>query len=189
MVDGRLPRSLPFDLMAALQHLHRSTSTHPENTVKFPQDERTAGQQLRAAIDLLHVLASALHSASLNCTPMLGHVQAWMRSPKVGDMVVEVTTAFMRADKGDQERARHDSFGTLLAIEAEPVHSDSDWERVKDDFDGVRPTEKVYYVATMDGAVARWTNARFVRVPRSYGEWTEAEGNPLAGVPRLPRLT
>ena len=120
---------------------------------------------------------------------MLGHVQAWMRSPKVGDMVVEVTTAFMRADRGDQERARYDSFGTLLAIEAEPVHSDSDWERVKDDFDGVRPTEKVYYVATMDGAVARWTNARFVRVPRSYGEWTEAEGNPLAGVPRLPLLT
>lgn len=144
--------------------------------MSFPQDERTEGQQLLDAIDILHVLGSALHSMSLNSTPMLGRVQAWMRSPKVGDMVVEITTAFMR--ESDVDRARYDSFGTLLAVAHEPFHSDNEWESVKDDFDGVRPTEKVYYVATMDGAIARWTNARFVRVPKSYGEWVEAGGTP-----------
>lgn len=90
---------------------------------------------------------------------------AWFSSPKLGDLVMETSTIWMPSR--DPHR-----FGYLVSNEYEPRHTDEEWERIKDDYDGVRPTERAYRIKLLtDGSEYCWVNASFIRVPRSVREF------------------
>lgn len=83
---------------------------------------------------------------------------------RAGDLVVEVTTCLMR-----NGRPAIDAVGHLLRITEEPVDF-GDPEFVWDEKAEGRPhpTERCYYIRTLDGREFRWTNASFISAP---SEW------------------
>lgn len=115
----------------------------------------------------LATIASAMRIAAYNayvCT-LIGNppgivVKAGERikTPRVGDWVIETSTVWM-------SRPHLDGIGILEAIEMEPVvYSDPDfvWDEATEG--RPHPTERVYYLRTMDGRRFRWTNASMVGV-------------------------
>lgn len=76
-----------------------------------------------------------------------------MTDVKVGDLVIECTTVYMK------NRPNLDGIGELLSITYEPIPYDPPW-------DGGEPCpkEKVYTIKTLDDRTFRWTNAMFISV-------------------------
>jgi hypothetical protein len=70
-----------------------------------------------------------------------------------GDLVVETTTFHMPG------RAAIDAVGYLRRVVWEPI---AEWD------DEPRPTEKVFYIRTLDGREYRWTNADFISAPTEF---------------------
>lgn len=98
----------------------------------------------------------------------LGSVPPWMRAvgkrmsdPRIGDLVVEISNQYGRGAYPAEMR-----IGRLVRETREPF--DMDWNEAED---GPQPTERVTYIAGLDGAEHRWTNARFIAVPdRSWDD-------------------
>lgn len=82
----------------------------------------------------------------------------FLKNPRVGDLVMETTTMFM-PDR-DQYRIGH-----LVSDQMEPYGDDDWWEQNKEDYEGKRPTERVYVIkCLLTGKPFRWTNASMIRV-------------------------
>lgn len=115
----------------------------------------TSGQIELAKV--AEALAHAIHAAysmSLNGYG-IGEKYRPTLEARVGDFVVEQTTFYRGVT-----RAVHylDSVGVLERITHEPV--EGDWD------DEPPPTERVWYIRTLDGRSYRWVNARFIGCPR-----------------------
>jgi hypothetical protein len=82
-----------------------------------------------------------------------------MRNPKPGDVVLEISTFYRRSI---EER---NCVGVLDRIAMEEVDFPGDTrEEILAQFDGVWPTERVWYLRGYDGNEHRWTNAAFIAV-------------------------
>lgn len=122
----------------------------------------------RAPTDDLAGLATMLrrsiynaYRATLVGTPALvtARYQERSRFPVVGDLVIEASTVYRSRGTADL-----DSVGILEEDCQEKVIFDSDPEFVWDeDVEGEpHPTERVFYIRTLDGRRFRWTNATMV---------------------------
>lgn len=77
-----------------------------------------------------------------------------MKSPVVGDLVFESSTIYRRS-------MDIDAVGILTKDCLEPAFED--WD--EDEEGGPCPTERVFYIQTLDDREKRWTNASFQCVP------------------------
>lgn len=123
--------------------------------------------------------------------PLNGDVPAFDRiaRPKVGDLVIERTSAFIREP---EHRAR--SFGILLGRRMEWATSSNDWKmwlqqeaaacRMNGDEEGAlavlkeeRLTDHAWYIQYGSDAkdICRWTNCMFYTVPTSLLHHTEGQ--------------
>ncbi len=105
-----------------------------------------------------------------------GDVPAWSHKnfePEVGQPVVEISTIGMW-DEPERYAAKEEyahlsnvlnCIGTLERIAAEPVWTEEEWKEGGDT--GPIPTQKVWYIRTLDGREFRWENATFIRVPNT----------------------
>jgi hypothetical protein len=109
-------------------------------------------------------LAAALRRTIYNayCATLVGSPAAITeayseraRDPRIGDMVIESTTI---------HHPRHDlnGVGILEKIVQEPVDYGADFIWDEETEGRPHPTERVFYLRTLDGALARWTNANMV---------------------------
>lgn len=83
------------------------------------------------------------------------------RTPQIGDMVIEASTVYgMRHENATDL----DGVGILEEISQERVIFDGDPDFVWDEEEEghPHPTEKVFYIRTLDGRRFRWTNANMV---------------------------
>lgn len=92
----------------------------------------------------------------------------WFQPLEPGDFVMEHSTVWH--DHKDSIR-----FGHLISKNDEPMFSDEEWETLKDEYgDQGRPVERVYRIKLLkDGTEMRWTNAVFIRLPKSMAVATE----------------
>lgn len=77
-----------------------------------------------------------------------------MSNPIVGDLVIEASTLGM-ANRDDL-----DGIGLLEEIAWEKVPFDGPWDEAVEG--QPHPTEKCFYIRTLDGRRFRWTNARII---------------------------
>lgn len=92
-----------------------------------------------------------------------------MRDVQLGDWVVETTTILMSSQRVGGRRPALDAVGKLLKITEEKVrYEDPDfvWDEAEEG--RPHPTERCYYIRTLDNREFRWTNAMFVAVA---AEW------------------
>ncbi|MGB1214951.1 MAG: hypothetical protein ACPG4X_16405 [Pikeienuella sp.] len=89
-----------------------------------------------------------------NQTPNQKALFEAMQSPNIGDIVFESSTIYRRS-------LDLDAVGILLKDCHEPAHTD--WDEIEEG--GPCPSERVFYVQTLDGREKRWTNASFHCVP------------------------
>jgi hypothetical protein len=87
-----------------------------------------------------------------------------MKSPCVGDMVIEVGGGLREADCSN-------AVGWLLRETREPVWSPDEWKEAGGGNDPI-PTERVFYIQTLNGQESRWVNCDFLAVPDEGGWWT-----------------
>ena len=82
-----------------------------------------------------------------------------MQEPQVGDWVFECTTIHM------PERDL-DAVGVLEEIAWEPVDFGAGAEPWNEAEEGrPHPTERIYYIRTLDGVRYRWSNAQMLTIP------------------------
>lgn len=96
-----------------------------------------------------------LHSATIvGLSPHLKAMGNRVNNPRIGDLVVEITTRFRDNDL--------DAVGHLEKVAREPVQYEVPWD---EEAEGEPcPTEMVYYIRTFDGRSFRWTNASLIAV-------------------------
>lgn len=88
---------------------------------------------------------------------------ARFRDVRPGDLVLE-TTAFLMPG-----RSALDGLGYLLRETWEPVvFSDPDFVWDEKAEGKPHPTERCYYIRTLDGREFRWTNASFISAPTDW---------------------
>lgn len=122
------------------------------------------------------VLARHLSTACMvgNPAPVVERMGARLRSPQVGDLVVESTTA-MRQRNDDWYRG----FGYLVEHRREWWHTDEDWAHATAEDPGAwgdeRPTDEAWYVqyGPQPEDVCRWTNADFLVIPIDVGTFNQ----------------
>jgi len=107
----------------------------------------------------IRVSAYAVYTGLLrgNLTARERQISDRIRDCREGDLVVEITTG--PAHRKPDIRG----VGILLKVCREPVKfSDTDfvWDEAVEG--QPHPTEKVYYIQTLDGNECRWTNASFI---------------------------
>lgn len=101
-----------------------------------------------------------------------------VREPREGDLVLEMSTFRM-------EPWEPGGLGWLLEFKQEPIQSVADhkammeegdyWKRPGESYDAV-PYEPVWYIDPLDPFATspfRWTNADFIAIPTTYGEFTK----------------
>lgn len=120
----------------------------------------------KSAVDL-EILATAIRGITYNaytatlvgqaprCVYRLGDR---IRAVAVGDLVVETTS--IRTGPRQGPLINLDAVGYLEEIAWEPIAVE--WDEVAD---GPTPTEKIYYIRTLDGRRFRWENANFISAP------------------------
>ncbi len=126
--------------------------------------------QLQEAARLACYSAYAAYMATLR-----GDVPAWSHKnfePVVGQPVVEISTMGMWGADPAKYKPEHahlanvlNCIGTLERIAAEPVWTEAEWKAEGET--GPIPTQKVWYIRTLDGREFRWENATFIRVPNT----------------------
>lgn len=130
---------------------------------------------------VVRLLGHAAHAAySLALSTPVGSKN--FNTPKVGDVVMEITTYYWLFD--NPPRARHangtplDAIGVLEEDVREPIKGEWDEED-----DGPRPTERIFYIRTFDGRRFRWENADVIRVPSELKmRFAPFESGPLKAI-------
>lgn len=134
-------------------------------------------EQLRQAAKLLGHSAYAAYMTTLRGDVPAGSSKNF--EPCVGQWVMETSAwgMFCAPDAKERYAKEHSHvldplnfIGVLGRIVAEPSMSAEQWnEGVEDknDWEPV-PTEKVYYIKTLDGRDFNWRNCRFIRIPDSH---------------------
>lgn len=118
---------------------------------------------------LVEITAYNLHGACLvgNPAPKVAAMYERMKSPQVGDLVLEISTIW------DPERVGT-RLGRLLRHVREPVYTPEEWGANGGGDDPI-PTESIWYIELADGREYRWHNASFIAVFTEI----EAYGRPL----------
>ena len=118
--------------------------------------------------------AKALHDATLvgNPAPKVAELYARMRSPRPGDLVMEVGVPFRKNDPDGQIKG----FGILIERRTEWASTSEEWvaEVAEDeDLDEIRDrmTDDVWYIQYGSAAedVCRWRDCEFIAIPT--GSW------------------
>lgn len=119
------------------------------------------------AVSLYNASGSVLVGKAPPCVFALSHR---FRDIRVGDLVVESTTALMDGRRGEKYyRPALDAVGYLLRITWEPiVFSDTTFVWDEEIEGQPHPTEKCTYIQTLDGREFRWTNASFISAPTEW---------------------
>lgn len=114
----------------------------------------------------------AAYCGTLTGRPGVPGLFEWMKDPKPGDLVLEVTS-ICRTD--DIYRV-----GTLLRIEIGWFHDDDKWEQVKGEWnaDEPRPTDTYWVIETLDGYEYRWSNCSFIKLPRTSRHVLDIKATP-----------
>lgn len=131
-------------------------------------------------VDLEHAAALIAASAltlrhAVLCgspTPNQRDIYERMHAPQDGDWVCETSTLGGWGARKDMSPL--DAVGRLVRTAREKMPIE-EWD---EQTDGPWPTEKVWYVRTLDGREFRWVNADFVAIP----------GNPLFPKPPGSRM-
>lgn len=131
----------------------------------------------------LIVMAHHLRDATMvgNPAPAVERVGNRLRTPLVGDLVVEVT-AFYR-HRRDPDTALK-GFGYLVERRREWWTTDEEWEREKAEDGGLddsdRSTDEAWYIQYGPEPVdiCRWTNCEFYVVPIDPDEFRRPVGTP-----------
>ena len=125
-------------------------------------------------------LASHLYSATLvgNPAPKVADMYERISTPKVGDLVVEMTAMY-----GTDVDRKVKGFGVLIDHRTEWASTDAEWEAYAaenpDDAasDGRWPDEAWYVqYGPQPEDVCRWTNCRFIVVPCPDEQFASATG-------------
>lgn len=97
-----------------------------------------------------------------NAPPDVQMAYERMRNPVVGDWVFEATTIYgMRHENATDL----DGIGILEEDTREPfVFTDPDFIWDEESEGKPHPTERVFYIRTMDGRRFRWVNARLIAI-------------------------
>lgn len=109
----------------------------------------------------IRALAYNAYGATMVGSPALSSKRFYeaTKALAVGDLVVEITTIW-RPERDS------DAVGYLREIAFEPVDYGPDAEPWDEAEEGrPHPTEKVYYINTLDGRQYRWVNASFIAAP------------------------
>lgn len=119
----------------------------------------------------LEQIASAFRRSAYNayCNTLIGSAprcitEAFQRmtNPVIGDWVIETTTIGRFRHSGGTDL---DAIGVLENVAAEPVkYSDPDFVWDEKEEGRPHPTERVYYIRTLDGRSFRWINANIVAI-------------------------
>jgi hypothetical protein len=119
-----------------------------------------------------------------NAPPCVHELRKRFEDIKIGDLVVETTTALMDGRRGEKYfRPALDAVGYLVKVTWEPIVWEGDPDFVWDEVvEGKpHPTEKCTYIQTLDGREFRWTNASFVSAPN---EWPMRKASTVPNGPR-----
>jgi hypothetical protein len=124
-------------------------------TLEFPQSEQVA-----------RVIWSATHAAWELCLggttwPNKERRYQRMKSPVAGDLVIEIGGGLREANCAN-------AVGWLLRQTREPVFTEEEWDSPGEPI----PTERVFYIQTLNGQECRWVNCEFLAVPEEGGWWT-----------------
>jgi hypothetical protein len=137
--------------------------------------------QMAKKSELLRLLAISAHQAYLNTlvgspAPYVAKVGQELSAPKVGDIVLEESTAPFIRDTRFPERYQEvidggHYIGRLISVTQEPIGSvydhDEPWD---EEYEGrPEPTVPVWTIESLlDGHRYRWHNARFIKVLDEY---------------------
>lgn len=133
----------------------------------------------------LRTLGESLHRSALYAThPAMPPVSRayWdrMKSPRAGDLVLEVSTPGILPGRLD---GLIKGLGFLVCTREEYIDTDEEWEQVKDQYrDQPRPADQRWYVQYGQAAadVCRWENCRFVALPKLEDEFRIGDTPPQA---------
>jgi hypothetical protein len=89
--------------------------------------------------------------------PKVKQLDDRMRAPRVGDLVLEVSTIYWEERVGTR-------LGRLERTVREPVFTPEEWAEGGGGTDPI-PTEDIWYLTLADGREYRWHNATFIAVP------------------------
>ena len=109
-----------------------------------------------------------------NPTDRQSEIYDLMKSPKVGDFVLENSSGFLatRAWRNGNKQDAIDHikcmFGTLEEITREEYELSDEARKEYLDNDEEIPTEKIWYITNLHGVRYRWHNADFLKVPSDY---------------------
>lgn len=123
----------------------------------------------RRLVDLLRLSAYLLYKNSLYVGPKCTETTfEELYNPKVGDLVMEITTYGMRNPI--------EGIGRLMKIESEPIYKTKE-EQIKDGWlENENPTQIVYTLSLIfdDNREYRWTNCKFIKVKEILNEDVDA---------------
>lgn len=129
-------------------------------------DERGAAHR-RALIALAHHLQTAVSVGSP--APVVERMGSRIRSPQIGDFVVETSRVLLLGPRVDVDTMLKGS-GFLVEHREEWWHADEEYERLQaedpESYDE-RMTDRAWYVqyGPEPGDICRWTNSSFLAVP------------------------
>lgn len=110
---------------------------------------------------LIESLIYNLYGATLvgNPAPSVKALHDRMVNPKVGDLVLEVSSIWQEGRTGTR-------LGRLVKIALEPMYTAEQWYGdMEAEPEEKIPNEHVWYLTLADGREYHWTNAQFVAVP------------------------
>ncbi len=108
--------------------------------------------------DLSQVLIACAQSLATLTLTLTAHKTEWakrLRSPQVGDLVVETTA--------HRSPALH-RVGRLTAVADEPCYTADQWNEGKEG--RPMPTAVLFTIELLNGDMMRWTDCVFVSLPR-----------------------
>jgi hypothetical protein len=140
----------------------------PTKTNKTPAKRRASGVGSGDLVRLLKGCAYELWCASLCAGPQsIRSLFDELRSPKVGDLVMETTTHMM------ESRDPLEGIGTLVAVGEAPYYATRAEARAAGyEDDEPLPTRQVWDIKLDfdDGRIFRWENASFIKVKTARSE-------------------
>lgn len=156
-----------------------------ETTSRFPQPREGITGQARTEDDLLGLddaaiarrlmmiqMGQALYSSVLvgDPAPKVAELYARMTKPQPGDLVMEHSSPYRRANDTDSAIK---GFGILIDQRREWMSTDEEWAAEMAKEPALEPSDRItdtaWYVQYGPAAedVCRWTNASFVAIPTS----------------------